>query len=202
MTRFIPAARVHALTPLFDLGCSIVGLGRTYRIKVIAHLALSNAPLTILDAGCGTGSLAMALKAKNPKLNIHAVDADERILHIAKRKTKNIRFQQAYLQRLPYPNNYFDAIYSSLVLHHLPTKEKYKALRELHRVLKKDGTILLSDFGKPRRFAFMSWFTILFEEGLDNYKGKIPGMLIKCGFMQVQKVAEHRGNIHLCKAKK
>lgn len=68
------------------------------------------------------------------------------------------------MQKLPFADNHFDVVYSSLVLHHLKTEDKKKAFKEIHRVLKNDGFFLLADFGKPKnRFLIISLFTAIFE---------------------------------------
>lgn len=205
---FIPAARFHIFTSLYDLGCSVVGLGRRYRREVINHLPLNHQPLRVLDAGCGPGRMTREIKKKYPKIELTGIDADPRILAIAKQKANkehlSINYQQAFIQHLPFPTGTFDVVYSSLVVHHLPTNVKIKAINEIKRVLKTDGTFLLADFGKPRQTLFspFSWFTVLFEEGRDNYQGKIPEMMKQAGFREVQKVGEYRYNVHFLMGKK
>ena len=205
---FIPAARFHLLTPLFDALCSVVGLGRRYRRRIVASLNIPNGKVRVMDAGCGSGSLAIDVKRKYPHAVLYAVDADSRILTIAGKKSQEqkvqIHFREAFLQKLPFPHDSFDVVYSSLVFHHLNSEIKKEAMREIHRVLKKEGRFLMMDFGQPKNkfFSIFSWFTILFEEGYDNYQGKIPKMLSEAGFREVKEVGEHRFNIVFLKAVK
>jgi ubiquinone/menaquinone biosynthesis C-methylase UbiE len=206
MTKLIPAARFHFLTPLFDFLCSLVGLGKKYRYHLRQSIQLNDSELQVLDAGCGSGSLSIEIKQAYPKITLHAIDADSSILKLAKRKfakaNAEIHLQQAYLQKLPFPDNSFDVVYSSLVIHHLKTKEKIAAFAEISRILKPSGYFFLADFSKPSSifFAPFSWFTVFFEEGLDNYRGKIPTML-KSRF-HVQKISKYRFNITFWKAVK
>ncbi|MEK6826172.1 MAG: class I SAM-dependent methyltransferase [Nanoarchaeota archaeon] len=205
---FIPAAGFNILTPLFDTLCSIIGLGKEYRKRIIKNLPIEKDKLKILDAGCGTGSLAIELKKLNSRLVLYGIDADSNILDIAKKKAKeknlSIYYQQGVLEKLPFPNEYFDVVYSSLVLHHLGTREKQEALNEIYRVLRKDGLFLLVDFGKPKNkvMAIFSLFSVIFEMGYDNYIGKIPKMLKEAKFKSIEKVDEYRYNIHFLIAKK
>jgi ubiquinone/menaquinone biosynthesis C-methylase UbiE len=208
---FIPAARIKLLTPLFDIGCSIGGFGKKYRQEVVKTLNTDNkkqnTKLRVLDAGCGTGSLAVDLKKENPLLEIIGVDADPQILEYAKKKARNadvqITFQEAFLQELPFPDNHFDSVVSSLVSHHLKTDAKRSAFKELYRVTKKSGLFLLVDFGPPtyKWAPSFSLFTKYFEEGNDNYDGKIPAMLKKAGF-KVEQVQHYKHNIEFLKARK
>jgi len=200
-TKFIPAAKFQLLTPLFDALCSLVGLGKRYREKIAETLHLRQENMKVLDAGCGSGSLALDVKKQYPKCIIFAVDADPRILVIAQRKATRekveINFKEAFLQKLPFIDNSFDVVYSSLVFHHLNKNSKNEAMKEIYRVLKKNGRFLLVDFGKPKNklVSLFSWFTVLLEEGMDNYQGKIPGMLSSAGFSEVKEVGRYRGTI-------
>jgi ubiquinone/menaquinone biosynthesis C-methylase UbiE len=205
--KFIPAARFHFLTALFETLLGIFGLGKKYRNEIKKYLQFSE-KMKVLDAGCGAGSLAIEVMKNNPNLFLYAVDADKKILSLAKKKSKEggikINFQQGFLQKLPFQNNSFDVVYSSLVIHHLTTETKQKAMKEIHRILKKEGYFLLSDFGKPRNIFLSpySWFTTLFEEGMDNYKGKIPNMLKEAGFRKVEEVGKYKFNIKFIRAEK
>src|SRR3989344_1090726 len=205
--RIIPAAKFNFLTPLFDAGCNILWLGKNYRNFIINNSKIPGKSIKILDAGCGTGSLALDIKLKNPKINIYGIDADPRILEIANNKFKQnnvkIKLKKSLLQKIPFNKRYFDFVYSSLVFHHLNTETKTAAIKEIYRVLKKDGVFLLIDFGKPKNkfFALGPWFATLLEEGYDNYKGNIPEMLSNEGF-KVEEIIRYRYDIYFLKAVK
>ncbi len=197
MPRFIPAARFHFLDTSYDLLCALLGLGKHYRKKALEFLRLENKKLKVLDAGCGTGSIATELKKKYPDIDLYGIDIDEDMLLIAKAKIKKmaskIKLKKASIDKLPFPNNYFDAVYSSLVFHHLPGEIKPKAISEIYRVLKKNGKFFISDFGKPRNIfeSILPLFSVIFEEGYDNYKGNIPKMLEKAKFKEVKETGKY-----------
>lgn len=50
---------------------------------------------------------------------------------------------------LPFPNDSYDRVVTSLVLHHLSTRSKQKALAEIYRVLRPGGQVQVVDFGPP-----------------------------------------------------
>lgn len=90
-SKFIPAARFSFLSPLFDALCAMFGFGKKYRKQIIDALNLSDKKIRVLDAGCGTGSLAVELKKNHPNIELTTFDADPKILKIAKEKaTKKI----------------------------------------------------------------------------------------------------------------
>src|SRR3989344_7589684 len=194
MTQYIPALRFHFLTHWFNIFCTLVGLGKTYRRKIIQTLQLSPNEKHILDAGCGTGSLAIELKKEVPAIELHAIDADPEALKIAQKAGSNIRFQQAFIQKLPFPDNTFDVVYSSLVFHHLKHETKIEAMKEIKRVLKKNGRFLLVDFGKPKNIlgTIFSGMSVMLEEGRDNHQGLLPQMLRNAGFRRIVDKATYR----------
>ncbi|OGZ64906.1 MAG: hypothetical protein A2730_03725 [Candidatus Staskawiczbacteria bacterium RIFCSPHIGHO2_01_FULL_39_25] len=199
--KFIPAARFNLLTPLFDAFCSLVGLGKGYRKKILEVMNIPQQKLYVMDAGCGSGSLAIDVKKAFPDISLCAIDADPQILRIAENKARKtnqqINFREAFLQQLPFPEKSFDVVYSSLVFHHLTSDIKEKAMKEVYRVLKNGGRFLLVDFGKPKHtlFSVFSWFTVLFEEGFDNYNGKMPELMMNAGFSNVREKSRYRFNI-------
>jgi len=205
--KYIPAARFQVLTPLYDALCSILGLGKNYRKRVVKTLQLQRSNAKVLDAGCGTGNLTIDFKQANPRIELYAVDADNEILAVAKERTKklnlDIKFRQAFLQKLPYKDNFFDVVYSSLVFHHLDTEAKNKAMKEICRVLKNNGKFYLFDFGKPKsRFSLIAWFAVHLEDGYDNINGNIPSMLLNAGFKNAKKISEYGLGIHFLVAEK
>jgi ubiquinone/menaquinone biosynthesis C-methylase UbiE len=98
----------------------------------------------ILDAGCGNGRhCKYILRRADHDAHISAFDLSQRMLKRAHRRLKSRRIQYiaADLTRLPYPDDYFDAIVCGWVLEHLP--DPRPGLRELTRVLSPGGKMLL-----------------------------------------------------------
>ncbi len=116
---------------------------------ILAHLKLKGKE-TIVDAGCGTGSLICKIQEKfNHKGRIIGFDITPAMLDIAELKVteqrfnKNLQLELAHCEHFTAQNNSVDVLISSSVLHHLPHPEQ--ALHEFHRVLKKNGRLLLLD---------------------------------------------------------
>ncbi len=120
-----------------------------------------------LDAGTGNGR-HLPLLAKKFE-TVYAIDSSEKLLEIAKRNYSNlkVRFEVADVTLLPFPENSFDTILCTAVLHHLTAEEAVVAFNELHRVLKPGGVLLGSVWNKhQQRFekvkgneADVSWKT-------------------------------------------
>jgi len=114
------------------------------RAQLIFESIARKKPKKILDAGCGRGFYTHAFTFFSSIKEIHAIDINEDYLKIAQKHTKDTRvtFHKSSLYSLPFPNNYFDCIIFSEILEHLPNEAK--ALKELKRVLKQNGTILIT----------------------------------------------------------
>ena len=62
LQKYIPAARFHFLTPVYGFMCNALGLGKDYRKWIVKNLKLKRGDNKLLDAGCGTGNIAIELK--------------------------------------------------------------------------------------------------------------------------------------------
>lgn len=142
----------------------------------------------VLDIGCGTGTLTVLVKQTHPAAEVVGLDGDPNVLAIARAKASkagvDIRWDHGMAFELPYADRSFDRALTSLVLHHLTTENKQRALRETWRVLQPGGELLVLDFGKPgslygRLLAFLGQ---RLEEVADNIKGLLPNMLRGAGF--------------------
>lgn len=204
---FIPAARYRPLTPLYDLLCRAVGLGERLRRFQLDRLEGLD-PARILEVGCGSGELTRAVARRFPTAELVAIDADPEILAIARRKLEGdglaARLEVARAQELPFPDGRFDLVLSSLMLHHLPTAGKARAIAEWRRVLAPEGTLLLFDFGPPdgllaRTLLFPLRFDLL-EEQADNFRGRVPELLAEAGF-ETEVVGIYGSTIHAWRAR-
>lgn len=96
----------------------------------------------VLDLGCGNGRLFELFKDK--KVKYVGVDFSKKLIEKAKEKYGNY-FQIADIFSLPFSDNYFDSIWVIAVFHHIPSQElQLKALKEMGRVLKKNGKIIMT----------------------------------------------------------
>jgi len=102
---------------------------------------LAKPQVRVLDAACGTGRHAQFLDSLGCKCV--GVDQSKEMLKIAKSKLPNNRFELGSLERLPFEDDEFDLATVSLALCHL--SEPTSALKELARVVRPDGTVLVTD---------------------------------------------------------
>ncbi len=187
--KFIPALGSDLLTPLYD---PLLWLMRERRFKTdLVEQAQLTRGSRVLDVGCGTGTLAIMVKQLHPEAEVVGIDADSKILAIARAKAAkagiNLTLDQGMADQLPYEDNSFDRVLSSLFLHHLTTENKRPTLREVFRVLRSGGRFDVVDFGPPRTFysRLLARLTARSEEVAANVQGLLPEMFREVGFENV-----------------
>lgn len=102
----------------------------------------------VLDIGTGTGNLALRFLPFGAR--IIGLDPSRRMLEMAYKKAYNNPMIEFYYApepflHIPYPDNFFDIVVSSYAFHHVPKKLKRKGIREMYRVLKRNGVWALGD---------------------------------------------------------
>lgn len=102
----------------------------------------------ILEIGCGIGETTNLLSNKYKKSYITAIDYDIEQINIAKRnnKLKNVKFMQGDATNAKFKNSSFDYVIETDVFHHI--KDYPKAIKEVCRVLKKNGCFYLIDISQ------------------------------------------------------
>ena len=147
---YIPAFGKDALLPFYDLLTRFLGMGRSYD-TLVAQAELADG-LRVLEIGCGTGNVTVRVKRDEPGADVVGADPDPLALARAQRKARGltgIRFERAYAQELPFADEEFDRVLSSMMLHHLDDDVKAGAAAEIHRVLRPGGTLHIVDVGGP-----------------------------------------------------
>ena len=91
----------------------------------------------LLDAGCGGGGFAKAIKRHRPDLEVHGIDLSAKAIEYAKTEPGNVVFRVGDICRLPYGDCEFDAVVIEDVLEHLARPRH--AIREISRILKEGG---------------------------------------------------------------
>jgi len=104
-----------------------------------------------LDVGCGTGTLAMEAQSRVGRAGrVTGVDPGPQQIARARSKAARrrvpIEFQVGIIEQLPFPDQTFDVVLSTLMMHHLPAPLKRRGLAEIARVLKPGGRLVIADF--------------------------------------------------------
>jgi ubiquinone/menaquinone biosynthesis C-methylase UbiE len=190
---YIPALHFKWLTPLYDPLLKWGMREETFKRRLIERANIQ-AGQQLLDLGCGTGTLTVMLKQTSPEAIVTGLDGDPEVLSIARTKAEQagleIHWDKGYACELPYPDNSFDVVVSSLVVHHLTAVDKVRAFREVRRVLRPQGWFHIVDFGRPFSTLTRIQAALMknLEQAADNFAGRIAEMLLEAGFEGVSKV--------------
>lgn len=127
------------------------GRERVFREKLL-RLARLEPGQSILDVGCGTGTLAIAAKRHVGLTGkVYGIDASAEMIARAGKKSRNsgieVVFMNAVAEALPFPDAQFDVVLATVMLHHLPQEPRQQCASEMRRVLKPGGRVLVVDFG-------------------------------------------------------
>ena len=124
----------------------------------------------VLDLGCGNGRLLQAFEGID--IDYTGVDNSEKLIEIAKKRYPKNKFQVTDALKLPFPNNYFNKVYSIAVLHHIPSQEfRLQFLNETKRVLKKEGLLVLTVWNLwQRKTAWRLFFQYSFLKLINKSK--------------------------------
>ena len=114
------------------------------RADVLATLALLDASWVVGDLGCGTGSLTASLAPH--VAHVHAIDSSSSMLLAARARLSslgNVTVHDGSVEALPLGEAVLDVGVLMLVLHHIA--DPARALREVGRVLRPGGRVLIAD---------------------------------------------------------
>ncbi len=144
----------YDLTAWFLDTCWFRGQWRELRQQTAA-LARIQPGEQVLDVGCGTGTLALEVARRVGTLG-RVVGIDPSLEQIARARTKAARrnlpieFQVGVIEQLAFPDQTFDVVLSTLMMHHLPVPLKRQGLAEIAGVLKPGGRLVIADFTRKQ----------------------------------------------------
>ena len=135
---------------------------RSHRRRTAANSAAFLLPhllsdMTLLDVGCGPGTVTVDLAERLTQGSVVGVDASDDVLESARgladaHGTKNISFEHANAYELPFEDDSFDVVFAHQLLQHL--SDPVAALREMRRVVKPGGFVAVRDAD----YEAMTWY--------------------------------------------
>jgi len=117
------------------------------RERIVTDVATAGLPSgsRVLDVGTGPGRLPLAIAARLPHLRVDAVDLEPRMIEYARSRpdAARVTFTVGDVAHLPFPDDTFDLVVSSLSQHHW--SDVPGGLRDLRRVLRPGGRLWIYD---------------------------------------------------------
>lgn len=139
-------------------------LWHTNKIRVFKKILKDKKFSKILDVGCAGGLMTGKILSFFPKSRIIGVDVYSDAIKFAKYKYPSVKFYKANAHKLPFPDNSFNLIVCYETIEHVFNPQK--VLEEIHRLAKKNSTIILAMDSGNLMFRFIWWFW-------EKTKGKV-----------------------------
>jgi len=118
----------------------------------------------VLDLCCGSGQATQYLVQLSQ--DVTGLDISPVSLERAQRNVPQAKYVEALAEEMPFPDNQFDLVHTSVAMHEMKPLVLRQILKEVYRVLKPGGVFALVDFHKPTNFLFWPGLTLflwLFE---------------------------------------
>ncbi len=210
--RYVPAAGRGVFTPLYDTINALAMRQGQWRPRLVERALSAAASPRILDLGCGTGAMALAIARASQAVTLIGVDGDANVLERAAVKARaagvELELHEALADRVPLADADVDCVVSTLMFHHLEPSAKRAALAEARRVLIPGGRLLICDIGRASdpvmRAAF---FAVQLLDGFSNTRaharGELPEIISQAGFSAVTVFGRYRtggGTLELIEA--
>lgn len=149
----------------------------------------------VLDVACGTGRGTAGLaQAVGPTGSVDALDLSEAMLDQARTKIEKlglgprVHFKQGNARELPYMDNTFDLVYNGYMFDLIPLEGFTAILKEMRRVLKPGGKLILVNMSKPDERK--TFYEKIYEKGWAVMPCRpvlMSGYLEPAGFTEVQR---------------
>jgi len=159
---------------VYAMGARVIHVGRNNDFQL--HDAFADSldagePQEILDLACGFGKTTFSLKKKYPNAHVEGIDLSAPCLRLGRRMATemglDIDWRQADMEHLPYDDNAFDLVTTTMTLHELPLDAIRQSLAEACRVLKPGGTLVALEnplVGEPLRDVLTQYHSQIIVE--------------------------------------
>lgn len=177
--------------------------------KKFRQLALKNLDIhpdsRILDLCCGAGQTTKFLV--NYSQQVSGLDISTVSLEKARKNVPKAEFIEGFAQKMPFSDNFFDFVHTSVALHEMTTVELEEIFKEVYRVLKPKGIFTFIDLHQPQNILFipgLSLFMWLFETetAWQLLKTDLRAKLTNAGFTILDNQLYAGGSLQVIQARK
>lgn len=179
---FVPALGFARLTPLYDAALAVATREAVWRTALLDQVA-PGVGETIIDVGCGTGTLAVLLKRRAPGARVIGIDPDPDVLALAARKAAragvDVEWRQGFARDAAavLGSGLADKAVSSLVFHQVPTPEKRAGITAMFDAVRPGGEVHVGDYARQAGVSRLLFTVIGLLDGFANTRPNADGAL-------------------------
>jgi ubiquinone/menaquinone biosynthesis C-methylase UbiE len=166
------------------------GRERTLR-EMTVSLAQVKPGDSVLEVGCGTGTLTLAAKRQTgPSGKVFGIDLIRGMIEISQGKAaqanEDITFQIGSIEDIPFPANQFDVVMCSFMIFHMSEIVRRKGISEIYRVLKPRGRLLVLDLALPKQALPRTIAKMLVGRMLQHDLQELIPLMEATGFSNIE----------------
>lgn len=181
-----------------------VGGEKKFRNLALKDLDI-NKETKILDLCCGAGQTTQFLV--NYSDNVTGLDLSPLAISKAKKNVPSASFVEGFAENLPFQDNLFDLVHTSVALHEMTTLELEQIFEEVYRVLKPNGIFTFIDLHQPNNLLFLPGLAIFMwlfetETAWELLKTDLSKKLLEAGFKICQNNLYAGGSLQVIQCKK
>lgn len=190
-------SQMERMVNTYDSYMKKITLGREDALRrMTVNLAQVKPGDSVLEIGCATGSLTLAAKRQAGSAGqVYGIDIIPGMIEVSRKKAEqaslDITFQEGNIQDIPFEDEKFDVVMCSFMIFHMSEQVRNRGIREIFRVLKPGGSLMVLDLALPPQ-PVSRWIMKLFL-----------GFMLKHDLKELQPVLESSGfsEIEIAQAK-
>jgi ubiquinone/menaquinone biosynthesis C-methylase UbiE len=185
-------SQMEKMVDSYDSYMRKVTLGREKKLReMTVDLAQVKPGESVLEIGCGTGSLTLTAKRRVGSAGeAFGIDLIPGMIAVSQRKAaeanEKIAFQQGSIDNLPFPDNRFDVVLCSFMIFHMSDDTRRKGIVEIRRVLKPGGRLLVLDMAVPAQPLQKAIAKMLFGGMLEHELRELSPLMEASGFSDIE----------------
>lgn len=185
-------SQMEQMVPSYDAYMRQMTFGRERVLRAMTvRLAEIKPGDSVLEVGCGTGTLTLAAKQQaGPTGKVVGIDIIPGMIEASRRKAElahqEITFQLGSMADIPFPDDHFDAVLCSFMIFHMSEATRRKGLAEIQRVLKPGGRLLVLDLALPPRLLSRAIARILFGGLFGHELRELLPLMETSGFVDIE----------------
>jgi ubiquinone/menaquinone biosynthesis C-methylase UbiE len=171
-------SQMEKMVPSYDSYMRRMTLGREHVLREeTVRLARVEPGDSVLEVGCGTGTLTLAAKRQaGPSGQVVGIDVIPGMIAASQQKAaraqEEVTFQLGSIDDIPFPASRFDVVICSFMIFHMAEQTRRKGIAEVYRVLKPQGRWLVLDLALPtqpvQRFVAQRLFGGMLQHDLHE----------------------------------